>query len=74
MSGQLQQPENLTPMLTSMQLLYQSACKFCISSDFAEALDPYNNSLVMPLADFIEHPLAHDLLHNGAAHQVGCHV
>ena len=33
-------------------------------------LDPYSNRLVMPLADFIEHPLAHELVHNGQALQV----
>ena len=33
-------------------------------------LDPYNNSLIMPLAEFIQHPDVHDLLHNGAAYQV----
>ncbi|KAK9810315.1 hypothetical protein WJX72_008465 [[Myrmecia] bisecta] len=35
-----------------------------------QPVDPYNNLLVMPLADFIEHPLAHELLHNGGALQV----
>ncbi|KAA6422197.1 MAG: tyrosine sulfotransferase-like [Trebouxia sp. A1-2] len=33
-------------------------------------LDPYQNSLVMPLAEFIEHPLAHELIHNGQTLQV----
>lgn len=33
-------------------------------------LDPYQNSLVMPLAEFIEHPLAHELVHNGQTLQV----
>lgn len=33
-------------------------------------LDSYNNSLVMPLHEFIEHPIVHDLLHNGGAMQV----
>ena len=36
-------------------------------------LDAYNNSLVMPLHEFIEHPVVHDLLHNGGAMQV-CRV
>lgn len=34
-------------------------------------LDPYNNSLVMPLHEWIEHPIAEELLHNGATLQVG---
>ena len=33
-------------------------------------LDPFNNSLIMPLAEFIEHPMARDVVHNGAAFQV----
>ena len=33
-------------------------------------LDAYNNSLVMPLHEFIEHPVVLDLLHNGGAMQV----
>ncbi len=33
-------------------------------------MDPYNNPIVMPLADFIEHPLAHELVHNGQTLQV----
>lgn len=33
-------------------------------------LNPYNNSLVMPLHEFVEHPIAEELLHNGAALQV----
>ena len=33
-------------------------------------LDPYNNSLVMPLAEWIEHPIAEELIHNGATLQV----
>ncbi|KAI8474343.1 MAG: hypothetical protein J3K34DRAFT_138880 [Monoraphidium minutum] len=33
-------------------------------------LDPYNNDLVMPLAEFVAHPIAAELLHNGGAYQV----
>ena len=33
-------------------------------------LDAYNNSLVMPLHEFIEHPVVHELLHNGGTMQV----
>lgn len=33
-------------------------------------LDPYDNNRVMPLAEFLEHPLVHELVHNGAAYQV----
>ncbi|KAL0055720.1 hypothetical protein WJX82_003741 [Trebouxia sp. C0006] len=36
----------------------------------ASPLDPYQNSLVMPLAEFIEHPLADELVHNGQTLQV----
>jgi hypothetical protein len=38
--------------------------------DARPVLDPYNNSLVMPLAEFVEHPIAAELLHNGATLQV----
>lgn len=33
--------------------------------------DPYDNGLFMPLRQFIEEPIVKDLLHNGAALQVG---
>ncbi|KAG2489337.1 hypothetical protein HYH03_012167 [Edaphochlamys debaryana] len=33
-------------------------------------LDPYNNELVMSLKEFAEHPIATELLHNGATFQV----
>lgn len=33
-------------------------------------VDPYDNPLVMPLAEFLEAPIVADLLHNGAALQV----
>ncbi|KAI7840366.1 hypothetical protein COHA_005910 [Chlorella ohadii] len=33
-------------------------------------LDPYNNSLVMPLHEWVEHPIAEELMHNGATLQV----
>lgn len=36
----------------------------------AAAVDPYNNQYVIPLADFIEHPIAHELVHNGQTLQV----
>ena len=32
-------------------------------------LDAYNNSLAMPLDEFIRHPMAMGVLHNGAAFQ-----
>lgn len=35
-------------------------------------LDPYNNPLVMPLAEWIEHPIAHELMHNAVTLQVRC--
>ena len=35
-----------------------------------ETLDPYNNTLVMPLDEFIQHSAAREALHNGAAFQV----
>jgi hypothetical protein len=33
-------------------------------------LDPYNNSLVMPLHEWVEHPIAEELMHNGGTLQV----
>lgn len=33
--------------------------------------DPYNNSLTLPLEDFLAHQEVTDVLHNGAALQVG---
>ncbi|KAL0026487.1 hypothetical protein WJX77_002347 [Trebouxia sp. C0004] len=42
----------------------------CAVDPAASPLDPYQNSLVMPLAEFIEHPLAHELVHNGQTLQV----
>ncbi len=39
--------------------------------DAKDVLDPYDNLLVMPLAEFVEHPIARELLHNGATLQVG---
>ena len=39
-------------------------------TDDDNPLDPYNNSMVLPLAEFIEHPLAHELVHNGETLQV----
>ncbi|KAL4420062.1 hypothetical protein ABPG77_004327 [Micractinium sp. CCAP 211/92] len=38
--------------------------------DADPVLDPYNNSLVTPLHEWIEHPIAEELLHNGATLQV----
>lgn len=38
--------------------------------DAEAVLDPYNNSLVMPLHEWVEHPIAEELLHNGATLQV----
>ena len=33
-------------------------------------VDPYNNKFVISLTDFIEHPLAYELVHNGQTLQV----
>ncbi len=33
-------------------------------------LDPYNNPLVLPLAEFADHAIAAELLHNGQSFQV----
>lgn len=33
-------------------------------------LDPYDNPLVMSLAEFVRHPIAEELLHNGQTYQV----
>ena len=30
-------------------------------------LDPYDNPLYMPLSEFVGHPIAQELLHNGQA-------
>jgi hypothetical protein len=35
-------------------------------------LDPYDNEIVMPLAEFAAHPIAAELIHDGQALQVGC--
>lgn len=35
-------------------------------------LDPYNNQFFISLADFVEHPLARELVHNGQTLQVSC--
>lgn len=34
-------------------------------------LDPYNNRMFMPLAEFMRQPIAGELLHNGELLQVG---
>lgn len=34
------------------------------------SLDPYDNPLVMPLAEWVEHPIARELAHEGAALQL----
>ena len=39
-------------------------------SSLSGQLDPYNNPLIMPLAEFVDAPLVKELLHNGAALQV----
>ncbi len=33
-------------------------------------LDPYNNKLYMPLEQFVDHPIAKELIHNGIFFQV----
>jgi hypothetical protein len=35
-------------------------------------LDPYDNEMVMSLKEFVESPIAHELIHNGQAFQVCC--
>lgn len=37
----------------------------------AAPLDPYDNALIMPLREFVAHPVVQDLLSDGAAMQVG---
>ena len=34
-----------------------------------DPMDPYNNEVIMPLAEFVEHPDVQDVLHNGATLQ-----
>lgn len=58
--------------------VHHNTCRHCHGIDTyscavdpaVSPLDPYQNSLVMPLAEFIEHPLAHELIHNGQTLQV----
>lgn len=38
-----------------------------------EPIDPFNNRLIMPLADFVRHPVVEDTLANGQAMQVRNH-
>ena len=38
-------------------------------NDNSTELDPYDNPIVMPLADFVEHPNVQETLHNGATLQ-----
>ncbi|KAL0036133.1 hypothetical protein WJX79_004855 [Trebouxia sp. C0005] len=52
------------------QDLMRRAGDMHLSEAAVSPLDPYQNSLVMPLAEFIEHPLAHELIHNGQTLQV----
>ena len=61
-SYKLQYGMNLMPLIYSTVALSAGSA--------ASPLDPYNNSLVMPLAEFIEHPLAKELVHNGQSLQV----
>lgn len=36
------------------------------------ALDPYHNPLYTPLEQFVDHPIAKELIHNGIFFQVRC--
>lgn len=40
------------------------------SASLLPDMDPYNNPLVMPLEEFVEHPIAQELLHDGQTFQV----
>ncbi|BDA40770.1 Protein-tyrosine sulfotransferase [Coccomyxa sp. Obi] len=40
------------------------------TSSLSGQLDPYNNPLIMPLAEFVDAPIVEELLHNGASLQV----
>lgn len=55
---------------------YRKESKWSLSEDELQHLlppiDPYNNTLVMSLEDFANHPVAQELLHNGASFQVRC--
>lgn len=48
-----------------------SAC-LCMHSCSQPRLDPYANELVLPLGEFVRHPIARELLHDGQAFQVCC--
>ena len=48
----------------------ESGAADAASAEGSAGTDPYNNSLFMPLRQFIEEPIVKDLLHNGAALQV----
>ena len=42
-----------------------------VGTESRAGTDSYDNALFMPLRQFIEEPIVKDLLHNGAALQVG---
>ena len=42
------------------------------SEGSSKPIDPYHNSLVMPLAEFVQHPDVDDVLSNGQTMQVNC--
>eukprot|EP00879_Flechtneria_rotunda_P003584 GHRR01003819.1.p1 GENE.GHRR01003819.1~~GHRR01003819.1.p1 ORF type:complete len:560 (+),score=179.50 GHRR01003819.1:87-1766(+) len=52
----------------------QNSSKWTLSDEeqqyLVPNLDPYNNRLFMPLQDFIKHPIATEVLHNGELLQV----
>ena len=36
----------------------------------ADSVDPWNNTMILPLHEWIEHPLVHELIHDGQTLQV----
>ncbi|GAX84368.1 hypothetical protein CEUSTIGMA_g11790.t1 [Chlamydomonas eustigma] len=54
------------------QVLNKSAWQLTVTDEesLLPPLDPYNNTLVMSLQDFVRHPITKELLHNGQTYQV----
>ena len=59
-------------VLPSMQILGKSVWNLTEEQQklLLPPLDPYDNPLVLSLKDFVDHPIAQELLHNGQAFQV----
>lgn len=60
----------LVPWLEEELVLRSHRFKTQSERDTSHLLDPYNNSLILPLHEWIESPLVHKLVHNGQTMQV----